>query len=113
MYYDRAVAELHRRIPGLQIRSIGGACPFQAQGRTPDNNEFYFRFRHDEATLYVYPVGADYFEEAIEYSKGTTNSGYDRGDLDSDDVIELFEKLWKKRRPMEEFEHMRKPEQTS
>lgn len=43
---------------GLWIRTIGGACPCQADG-TMDGNPFYFRARHGSWEFFVTKPGVD------------------------------------------------------
>lgn len=101
-----AVADVQARIPGLDVESIGGACPFQMEGTTPSGDAFYLRYRHDEVTLYVYPKNGEIFEDCRLYAEigNALGADYDRGDLEPSDVGELFERAWRLLRPVEEFE---------
>ena len=101
---DDAEAQLCRAIPGLQITSSGGACPFQMDGLTPDGEEFYFRYRHDEAALYVYPAGKD-LQDAHLYAelREATKAGWDRSELGPQEVVTLFQQLWKMLSPREQW----------
>lgn len=47
---DQVKAELERRISGLSITSLGGVCPYQAEGTLGDY-KFYFRSRGCYAAL--------------------------------------------------------------
>ena len=37
----------------FQIKTLGGFAPYQIEGRLPDGRAFYFRCRHDSASLQV------------------------------------------------------------
>lgn len=48
----RSTATVTRLIPGLDVETAGGACPFQAEG-TWNGHPFYFRYRGGFAALRV------------------------------------------------------------
>jgi len=97
--YSQCTETLEQRIPGLKIDHIGGSCPFQIEAATPDGNLVYFRYRHDEATLYVYPNGGDLIN-VTEYAELTEVFGEpQRGHLDDTEAADLFVKLWDARKP--------------
>lgn len=50
--YEQRLATINEGRP-YTVESIGGACPTQAEGRTPDDRPYYFRARHGEWTLRV------------------------------------------------------------
>lgn len=101
--YDRAVRNIFESTR-FRVDVMGGACPFQATGKTGDEREFYFRFRHDVAALYICEEGSNYFRDTTEYAETTLDSGYDRGTLSFDEAAELIDRLWKARQPIEKVE---------
>jgi hypothetical protein len=74
------------RVPGLEITSAGGACPFQAEG-TLLGMPFYFRYRSAHATL---RVGEDLFDKSL-YSAGMEFGDDDlQGWLEEDEFMSLM-----------------------
>jgi len=51
------------REPEIIYTELGGACPVQAEG-TIDGHPFYFRYRGDEWSLTIAPVGGDPMDTA-------------------------------------------------
>jgi hypothetical protein len=66
----RALSEL---IPGLIVTSAGGVCPFQSQG-TLHGLPYYFKYRHEFASLQVGQAGKDPFSDYLYHA------GFEYGD---------------------------------
>lgn len=103
--YAQAVLRLEEQHPGLQITCIGGACPFQMEGTTPEGLRFYMRYRHDDAQLYVYR-GKDHVDGLQLYAEidNAMEAGWDRGYLDADEAVDLFGRLWALLKPRDQWE---------
>lgn len=78
--------------------SFGGGYPVQGEGVTGDGERVYFRFRHNEAQLYV---GYDPLDSTSFYSElrdvfrhpgGALDD--ERGFLDADEAVDLVERLF-------------------
>lgn len=67
--------KLSEKFDGITFLSAGGACPVQAQGSYQDM-EFYFRYRHGEASLGwgADPIRLPEYEDVLPY--GDTFDGY-------------------------------------
>lgn len=77
------------RFPDLRLDEAGGACPFQAEG-TLFGIPFYFRFRHNWASL---RLGADVFDKPL-YSAGAEFGTHeDQGTLTDGEFMDLMSVL--------------------
>lgn len=77
----------------LVIKTIGGACPFQAEG-VWDDQFFYFRARHGEWTLEIGPTSDDaVWGELI--AEGDDPTGGHMSDKDARSIIENAYEAWK------------------
>ncbi len=81
------------------IEQIGGMCPVQGYG-TIDGERFYFRYRHDDAQLYVGPevddedLGMPDLANPRLYAEINNVFGHaDRGWLENDEAVELLHRL--------------------
>lgn len=86
-----AADELEGLYPQLEIDWAGGVCPFQAEGAF-DGHRFYFRARHNFATL---TVGGDLHFKSL-YSAGCEfddDPEADRGWLEPDEFIQIMRRL--------------------
>jgi len=50
--FDEVEARLEKAFPGLEVKSSGNGCPFQASGKYKDY-DFYLRYRWDSARLTI------------------------------------------------------------
>lgn len=64
--FQLAFAELPEAVRGLEIKNMGGACPFQATGTVKDHkggtNYFHFRYRNGWASVSVNGPFSDFNE---------------------------------------------------
>lgn len=98
MQWNDAVSALTAAMPGIKIDMFGGVCPFQADGILPDGQQFYLRYRHDAAQLYIAPADGDIFDDTTEYASIDEVTGdCDRGDLSAQEAIDLFVRLYSMR----------------
>lgn len=71
------------------LRTIGGACPTQAEGETADGREFYFRARHGKWSLQVAAApGQDAIEDGPVVAAGDDPSG---GFMTDEDVMSILD----------------------
>lgn len=81
--------------------SLGGMCPVQGTGII-DGEQFYFRYRHDNAQLYV--GGESPLENPRLYAEIRNVTGEtDRGDLSEDEAVQLVGRLADDLRPIGEW----------
>lgn len=117
--WDRAEREMEQRLPGIVVENFGGACPTQGDGMIVAGPyaglRWYFRFRHDEATLSLYtpadPEEAKHswgylnLSETRYYAELIDATGVeDNGWLTPAEGVELMVRLWEALRPREEYE---------
>lgn len=92
----------------IVVEQIGGMCPVQGYG-TIDGERFYFRYRHDDAQLYVGPgvddEGLPDLDNPRLYAEINDVSGHvDRGWLENDEAVELFHRLVGELKPLTEWQ---------
>jgi hypothetical protein len=57
-------------VSGLSFSEYGGACPYQAEGRTSFGSRFYFRFRFNSAQLSVWDAAdTDTYSDPLLYAE--------------------------------------------
>jgi len=97
---------LRKAIPGLEIDYFDGACPVQGDG-TYRGQAWYFRFRHDDAQLYLWANDgkSNRFEHCELYAERESVTGEDlAGVLTDDEAVALFVDLWGSLRPYAEYD---------
>lgn len=100
---EDAARMVEAAIPGMTITMMGGACPFQAEGTLADGMQFYVRFRHNAAQMYVAPPDRNVFDDAVRYSSIFTvfDTDEDVGSLEPDEAVTLMIDLHRTLTPRE------------
>ncbi len=97
------------QLPLWKVLGFGGICPVQGWGDLPDGRAWYFRYRHDEATLEVFHRDPDddlYVarsrEDITHYSEKIDALGVpDGGNLTPEEAVDLFLELWRGLKPVD------------
>lgn len=106
------------REPEIEYTELGGACPVQADGAI-DGHPFYFRYRGDQWSLTIAPIGGDPMDTiaAVYFRSRDNHTGeYFNGWMEDDEVREIVvacAREWAEggrgsRRPAEESEPERR-----
>ncbi len=116
--WDDVSRQIERAIPGVVVEDLGGACPLQGNGYIRSGIyggfRWYFRFRHDEACLYIYVAAKEkdpqwgytnYYAGTLYYSEiiGLVGDQH-AGTLSYDETLALFVLLWQSLRPKDQWE---------
>lgn len=114
------IAAIQAAVPDVVVELAGGCCPWQADGYVKSGIyggfRWYMRYRHDEATLYIYyagdePTHDDFgyaiqrLENTLYYCEIMDAMGREDGSvLSPGEAAPLFLRLWERLRPIDQWE---------
>lgn len=90
---DWAKVHLEPQFPGIKFNSAGGAVPFQAEGIYMGALDFYFRFRHDYASLTMGRPGRNVPEPDLVVAKADIFGEPFAGFLTNEQFGDIFSEL--------------------